>query len=151
MSNFNSLYNLEPNLNKSSGMNLTSNYYDRKIKEGIPIFQEIGTFNQNLNGNNFVDPFKILENSKNGNFLNRENGNSSSLGVGALSLNMTDIETRKMIEREMNPYLLQMKNELNIIIEKFRNEMADKSKILNDISSLKEQSLQINQNNEVNF
>ena len=152
MSNFNSNYKLEPNLYmNSSGINSSSNFYDRKVKEGIPIFQEIGTFNNTINNHNYVDPFKLLENNKNENFLNKENGGSVGLGGGAYSLNMTDIETRKMIEREMNPYISKMKNELNILFDKFRKEMEDKSNILNEISLLKEQSEQNNQNNIENF
>ena len=155
MSSLNSLYKLdELNLNKSSGFNMPSNYYNNKVKEGLPIFQEIGSFSNTLNNQNFVDPFKILENTKYNNYLNNNiQGPGANLGAGSLSsnINTTDIETRKIIEREMNPYLLQMKNELNLIIEKFRKEMEDKSNILKEISTIKEQTLQINQNNDINF
>ena len=152
MSYLNSQYNLDDiNLNKSS-LNLKNNYYERKVKEGIPIFQDINLFSRTANGQEFVDPFKLLENNKNSNYLNN-GGQSSSLGIGQLSsnINISDIETRKIIEREMNPYLLQMKNELNIIMEKFRKEMEDKSNILNEISSLKDQISHDKQYNEDNY
>ena len=154
MSTLNTLYKIDDlNLNKSSGYNFSQNYYDKKIKEGIPIFQEIGAFNNSINSQNYVDPFKLLENSKTNNFLNNGQGSGNDLGLGSFSsnLNMNDLETRKMIEREMNPYLLQMKNELNLIIEKFRKEMENKSNILNEISSLKDQASKNNQNIEINF
>ena len=155
MSSLNSLNKLDDQiLHKSSGFNLPSNYYNNKVKEGLPIFQEIGQFNNTLNNPNFVDPFKILENTKYNNYLNNNiHGINSNLGTLPLStnINMTDIETRKIIEREMNPYLLQMKNELNLIIEKFKKEMENKSNILNEISTIKEQTFQINQNNDINY
>ena len=136
MSTFNSLYKSESNL--------SPNYYEKKIKEGIPIFQEIGIYNnKSMNNPNYVDPFKLLENNKTNNFLNN-GGNESSFS----NINMYDVETRKIIEREMNPYILQMKNELNVIIEKFRKEIEDKSNIINEISLLKEQISQNNRNNE---
>ena len=136
MSTLNSLY--------KSDYNISPNYYERKIKEGIPIFQEIGSYNNTMSNQNYVDPFKILENNKTNTFLN--NG-----GVeGSFSnINMYDVETRKIIEREMSPYILQMKNELNIIVEKFRKEMEEKSNIFNEISLLKEQVSQNKKNNEI--
>ena len=102
MSNLN-IYN-DFNSNRL-GFNSSSNYYEQKVKEGIPIFQEMngsGTLR-----NNYVDPFKLLENGKNYNFSSRgEIGGDNSL-FGS-NVNMTDIETRKIFEREMNPYLAQM-------------------------------------------
>ena len=87
MSSLNSLYKLDAN--KSSGFNMPSNYYNNKVKEGLPIFQEIGSFNNTLNNQNFVDPFKILENTKYNNYLNNNiQGAGSSLGAGSLSSNI---------------------------------------------------------------
>ena len=148
MSNLNLQYDL--NLNKSSINLQQNNYYERKVKEGIPIFQEINQFNRTANGQGYIDPFKLLENSKSNYYLN--NGGQSSIGIGPLSsnINISDIETRKIIEREMNPYLLQMKNELNMIVENLRKEFDNKSNILNEITFLKEQIVNNKQYNEDN-
>ena len=144
MSNLN-LYN-DINSNRL-GFNSSSNYYEQKVKEGIPIFQEMngsGTLK-----NNYVDPFKLLENGKNYNFSSRgEIGDNGLLGS---NLNITDIEARKIFEREMNPYLAQMKKELNLIIEKFRNEMEEKSNLFNEISLMKELALKNKSNDEMNI
>lgn len=130
------------------GFNSSSNYYEQKVKEGIPIFQEMngsGTLR-----NNYVDPFKLLENGKNYNFSSlREMGGGNDL-FGS-NVNITDIETKRIFEREMNPYLAQMKKELNLIIEKFRNELEQKSNLFNEISLIKELTLKNKSNDEMNF
>ena len=137
MSIYNSLYKSE--------YNLSPNYYEKKIKEGIPIFQETGIYNnKSMSNPNYVDPFKLLENNKTNNFLYNDGGGGSFSNI-----NMYDVETRKIIEREMDPYILKMKNELNIIIEKFRKEMEDKSNIINEITSLKEEISQTNKKNDI--
>jgi len=145
MSNLN-IYN-DFNSNRL-GFNSSSNYYEQKVKEGIPIFQEMngsGTLR-----NNYVDPFKLLENGKNYNFSNRgEIGGGN--GLFGSNVNITDIETRKIFEREMNPYLAQMKKELNVIIEKFRNELEQKSNLFNEISLMKELTLKNKSNDEMNI
>lgn len=141
MSTLNNIYKFDDlNLNKPE-YNTSSNYYEKKVKEGIPIFQEInnGLYSNSINNQNYIDPFKLLENGKTNSFLN----NGGSLPT---NLNMTDIDTRKIIEREINPYILKMKNELNIIVEKFKKEMEEKSNIINEISFLKEQ-IDKNKNN----
>ena len=130
------------------GFNSSSNYYEQKVKEGIPIFQEMngsGTLR-----NNYVDPFKLFENGKNYNFSSlREMGGGNDL-FGS-NVNITDIETKRIFEREMNPYLAQMKKELNLIIEKFRNELEQKSNLFNEISLIKELTLKNKSNDEMNF
>ena len=130
------------------GFNSSSNYYEQKVKEGIPIFQEMngsGTLR-----NNYVDPFKLLENGKNYNFSSlREMGGGNDL-FGS-NVNITDIETKRIFEREMNPYLAQMKKELNLIIEKFRNELEQKSNLFNEISLIKELTLKNKSNDEMNY
>ena len=100
--------------------------------------------------NNYVDPFKLLENGKNYNFSSlREMGGGNDL-FGS-NVNITDIETKRIFEREMNPYLAQMKKELNLIIEKFRNELEQKSNLFNEISLIKELTLKNKSNDEMNF
>ena len=74
--------------NNLSSSNLSNNYYSSKIKEGIPIFQE-----QNgggLSTNNFVDPFKLLENEKRNSLMN--------LGRNNLNMNISQSQIRNDFE-----------------------------------------------------
>ena len=112
--------NLSSNGNPNYNLTTNSNYYSSKIKEGIPIFQEQNGGNLY---NNYIDPFKILENEKNNNIYNA--------GINNYNMNVSDIQTRKIFEKEMNPYLFRMKNELNLIIEKFRKEINEKNQYIN--------------------
>ena len=143
MSTLNNLYRFDEKKYNKPDFNTSSNYYEKKVKEGIPIFQEInnGLYNSKIKYQNYVDPFALLENGKTNNII----GSPSS------NLNMMDIETRKIIEQEMKPYISQMKNELNIIVEHFRKEIEEKSNIINEISSLKEKENQNRQNYDNDF
>ena len=111
-----------------------------KVKEGIPIFQEETIGNLGNTYNNFIDPFKLLETEKNNNIFN--------LGINNFNMNMTDIQTRKIFEKEMEPYLMRMKNELNLIIERFRKELEVKSNHFNEIEEMKQEMIKIRQNSE---
>ena len=144
MSSINNLYNIDNVTYNKSNYNMPSNYYEKKVKEGIQIFQEMdnGLYNTGLKNQKYVDPFELLENGKINNFI----GSPSSS-----NLNISDIETRKIIEREMNPYLSKMKNELNIIVENFRKEMEEKSNVINEIIINKEQEKQLWQINDNRF
>ena len=123
--------------NNLSNGNLPNNYYSSKVKEGIPIFQEENVGNLY---NNYIDPFKLLETEKNNNIFN--------LGINNFNMNMTDIQTRKIFEKEMEPYLMRMKNELNLIIERFRKELEVKSNHFNEIEEMKQEMIKIRQNSE---
>ena len=126
--------------NNLSNTNLSNNYYSSKVKEGIPIFQEENLGNIGNTYNNFIDPFKLLETEKNNNIFN--------LGINNYNMNMSDIQTRKILEKEMNPYLMRMKNELNIIIERFRKELEEKSNYFNEIAEIKQELTKIKQNSD---
>lgn len=132
--------NLSSNGNPNFNITTNSNYYSSKIKEGIPIFQEQNGGNLY---NNYIDPFKILENEKNNNIYN--------VGINNYNMNVSDIQTRKIFEKEMNPYLLRMKNELNLIIEKFRKEINEKNQYINDILEIKNEIIKNKQNSEENY
>ena len=112
----------------SANSNFSKNYYSSKVKEGIPIFQEQNGGNLY---NNYIDPFKLLESQKNNNLFNQGFSNNHQM-------NISDIQTRNILEKEMNPFLMRMKNELNLIIEKFRKEMNGKNNYLNEIEELKQ-------------
>ena len=126
--------------NNLSHTNLSNNYYSSKVKEGIPIFHEENIGNLGNTYNNFIDPFKLLETEKNNNIFN--------LGINNYNMNMSDIQTRKILEKEMNPYLMRMKNELNIIIERFRKELEEKSNYFNEIAEIKQELTKIKQNSD---
>ena len=119
-----------------SNFGLSNNYYSSRIKEGIPIFQEINGGNLI---NNYTDPFKALEQNKIETFIN-----------GSNNMNNTDFQTRRMLEQEMKPYLTHMKNELNMIIDKFRKEMNNKNNF-NDILDIKQELSNNKSNFESNF
>ena len=123
--------------NNLSNSHFSNNYYSSKVKEGIPIFQEENGGNLY---NNYIDPFKLLETQKNNTIFNPRFNN-----------NISNTQTRNIMEREMNPYLMQMKNELNLIIEKFRKEMNEKNNYLNEIGEIKEELIKIKQNTEDNY
>ena len=74
--------------NNLSSSNLSNNYYSSKIKEGIPIFQEQN--GGSLSANNFVDPFKLLENEKRNNLMN--------LGRNNLNMNISQSQIRNDFE-----------------------------------------------------
>ena len=127
-------------MSNMSNYNLSSHHYQNKVKAGINIFQEISNdFNNNggVKFQNYVDPFKLLENGKNNNFISSSPSN----------INTMDLETRRIIEREMNPYILQMKNELKLIVENYKKEMEENVNIVYDIKELREEA---NQNKEYN-
>jgi len=134
MSDLNFLSNSNPDFN------LSNNYYSSKVKEGIPIFHESNGGNLY---NNYVDPFKLLENEKNNNIYN--------VGINNYNMNVSDIQTRKVFEKEMEPYLLRMKNELNLIVEKFRKEMNEKNKYIGDIIEIKQELIKNKQITEDNY
>ena len=123
----------------NSNLNLSKNSYSSRVKEGIPIFQEANGGSNFYN--NYVDPFKMLENSN----------NINNFGINNLNMNISDVQTRKLFEKEMNPYLLHMKNELNLIIEKFRKELSNKSQYFNEMSEIKQELIKSKQNSENNY
>ena len=120
--------NLSSHGNPNFNLTNNNNYYSLKIKEGIPIFQEQNDGNLY---NNYIEPFKLLENEKNNNIYN--------VGINNYNMNISDIQIRKIFEKEINPYLFGMKNELNLIIEKFRKEINEKSQYINDILKIKDE------------
>lgn len=127
--------------NNLSSSNLSNNYYSSKIKEGIPIFQE-----QNGGGlptNNFVDPFKLLENEKRNSLM--------SLGRNNLNMNISQSQIRNDFENEMNPYLMRMKNELNLIIQNFRKEINEKNYFFNEMAEIKQELIKMKQNSENSY
>ena len=130
------------------------NLYENKIKVSIPdyknqklnyltnnYFQEPQT--SNLNSSNYVDPFQLLENNKT--FLLSNNNNDISQNA-----NISDLQIKNMIEREMDPYLLKMKNELDMKFNQFLEEMDSKKELFNEINSMKNLLTEYQKQNEIN-
>ena len=66
-----------------------------------------------------------------------------------LKIDTTDIEAKKVLEREMNPYLQFMKNELNMQVENFKKDIQDKSEIINNAQNLNTEIENLKSSNEV--
>ncbi len=81
----------------------------------------------------YIDPFKELENQKKSSLNNYKDFCSGS------SSPLTSLETRKMIEAEMAPYLSNMKNDLNLLFENFKKEIESKNEQINDLLLMKVQ------------
>ncbi len=123
MSNFDLLYktknyninNFDKSLNSS---NKSINYFENDIKNGLNFF------NQN----------KLQSTLKN-NFFN---GNDDNKMTTSEKMDKINIEAKKIIEREMSPYLTVIKKELNLIIEKFSKDLEKKNEEYNELFKLKE-------------
>ena len=95
------LYNRNSNYDLNSQSK--SNYYGTQIKEGLPFFQK-----------------NKLESTLRNNYINNDimkRGNNNLVSNG--KIDTSDIEAKKIIEREMYPYLNLMKKELNLKVEQF--------------------------------
>ena len=124
---------------KMNQTDYNTNTYEQKIKEGIPFFK---TFDRGMNYPNLIDPFQILEESK---------SNINLKDPFLSNINMSDIEVKKMFEREMNPYLLLMKKELKMMIDQFKKKIEDKANLFDEIEVLKNELEMNKKNNEINF
>ena len=130
------------------------NFYENKIKGTLPDYQNqklnylTNNYFQesqktNVNSSNYIDPFKLLENKKTTLLVNNLNSPSQNM-------NISDLQIKKMIEREMDPYLLQMKNELDMKFKEFLDEMNSKKEIFNEITSTKDTITEYQRLNDIN-
>ena len=118
------IHKIDNKLNMPSNQmfyNTDTNFYSNKVKEGLPFFSK----HQNYKNDVLFSPIPI--------------SNTSTLIT-------TENDIRKTIEREMTPYLSRMKSELNLIVEKFKNEYNDQNlnnekinKLIDDNELLKKQ------------
>lgn len=142
--------------NYDFGSKTSSNYYGSKPKDPLAYLSQNkdslfsnggGTlFNPGKTSVGFIDPFKELENQK----ALSLNGGASSFNSLSPTLGISNIDTRKMIEMEMAPYLSQMKTDLNLMFEKFKKEIDSKNESLNEVLSMKDQNDQQIKLNTVN-
>ena len=65
------------------------------------------------------------------------------------NIDMSDVEARKIIEREIKPYLSIIKKELQLKVEEFTKNVDEKIEIINDITELKNEIEKIKSVNEL--
>ncbi len=123
MSNYDLMFNAN-NLKPNGGSLAGTNYFEKQIKEGLPFFNE-NKLQSTLRNNYF--------NNSDSNYNLRARNNITS----AEKIDRSEIEAKKILEREMNPYLSYMKNELKLIVEQFAKDINEKNALINEISSLK--------------
>ena len=123
MSNYDLMFNTN-NLKPNGGSLAGTNYFEKQIKEGLPFFNE-NKLQSTLRNNYF--------NNSDSNYDLRARNNITS----AEKIDRSEIEAKKILEREMNPYLSYMKNELKLIVEQFAKDINEKNVLINEISSLK--------------
>ena len=135
MSQYNFLtnnYNFQPNIASQT----TTNYFGKQITEGLPFFQQ-NKLQSTLRNNYFNDVDTTLKNGNNKIVTSNE------------KIDRSDIEAKKIIEREMNPYLSYMKKELNLVVEKFNKNIDEKNDIINKCYSLEKETEEMKTQNEI--
>ena len=129
MSNFELLYK-NYDYNKSFSPS-TTNYFEKEIKEGLPFFQQ-----------------NKLQSTLRNNFFNTNNEANIKL-TSSEKNDMINLEAKKLIEREMNPYIILMKKEINLIIEKFNTDLQEKNHNMNQLLNMRNELEEIKKTNEV--
>jgi hypothetical protein len=84
-----STYDLHPNIASPT----TTNYFEKQIKEGLPYFQK-----------------NKLQSTLRNNYFSSKNDNGIAVASNE-KIDTTELEAKKIIEREMNPYISYMKKE----------------------------------------
>ena len=129
MSNFELLYKNNNDYNKTFSPS-TNNYFEKEIKEGLPFFQQ-NKLKSTLRNNYF--------NSNNESYLKMSSNEK---------MDLINLEAKKIIEREMNPYISLMKKELNLMIDKFSKDFQNKEENINALFNIKNEIEEIKRQNE---
>lgn len=129
MSNFELLYK-NYDYNKSFSPS-TTNYFEKEIKEGLPFFQQ-----------------NKLQSTLRNNFFNTNNDTNIKM-TSSEKNDMINLEAKKLIEREMNPYIILMKKELNLIIDKFNQDLQEKNQNMKELLNIRNELEEIKKTNEV--
>ena len=108
-----------------------SNFYETRVKQDLQFFKD-----QKYAQSEFqrfpTDPYLSKISSLQGSNL------PLNTTTNFISNQTTDAEIRKMIEREMEPYLFKMKNELALTMENYRKEMEEYTHLKPELQLLKE-------------
>ena len=131
MSNFDMLYK-QYDYNKSFSPSSNTNYFEKDIKEGLSFFQQ-----------------NKLQSTLRNNYFN--SNNDSNIKVTSSEKNdKINLEAKKIIEREIEPYLSLMKKELNLIVEKYSKDFQKKNDTINELLNLKNDLEEIKKENANN-
>ena len=108
MSDYNTILNkIDQKLGINTNMNPNQTFYDSQIKKDLPYFQtqRLKKYDNGISNGN--DNFYITS-------FNQLNPNTfRNTNVGNLNLDESNTKSRRAMEKEMEPYLNKMKNELN--------------------------------------
>ena len=129
MSNFDLLYS-QHDINKYPfSPSKTTNYFENEIKQGLNFFQQ-----------------NKLQSTLRNNFFSNTDSNIKM--TTSEKMDKINIEAKKIIEREMDPYLSLIKKELNLILEKYNNEFQSKNEKINELLNMKSDIDEIKKSNE---
>ena len=133
MSNFDMLYKqYDYDYNKSFSPSSNTNYFEKDIKEGLSFFQQ-----------------NKLQSTLRNNYFNTNNDSNIKM-TSSEKNDKINLEAKKIIEREIEPYLSLMKKELNLIVEKYTKDFQKKSDTINDLLNLKNDLEEIKRENANN-
>ena len=129
MSNYGLLYNTYDFQQQPGAISpSTTNYFEKQIKEGLPFFNQNKL--QSTLRNNYFNDTDINGMLRNGN---------NRIIPSNEKVDNSDIEAKRIIEREMNPYLSYMKKEIKLIVENFEKNLQEKNDIINEILLIKKE------------
>ena len=131
MSNFDMLYK-QYDYNKSFSPSSTVNYFEKDIKEGLPFFQQ-----------------NKLQSTLRNNYFNSNNDSNIKM-TSSEKNDKINLEAKKIIEREIQPYLSLMKKELNLIVEKYTKDFQKKNDTINELLNMKNDLEEIKKENANN-
>jgi chromosome segregation ATPase len=121
MSDYNTiLNNIDNKLGINTNRNTNQNFYETQIKKDLPYFQTQRLKRYENGFSNGNDTFYGTSFNKTNPLNTYRNTN-----VGNLKVDESDTKSRKAMEKEMEPYLNRMKNELNYMMETFRKEIGN--------------------------
>ena len=129
MSNFDLLYSQHDINNNPFSSPKTTNYFENEIKQGLNFFQQ-----------------NKLQSTLRNNFFSNTDSNMKM--TTSEKMDKINIEAKKIIEREMDPYLSLIKKELNLILEKYNNEFQSKNEKINELLNMKSEIDEIKKSNE---
>ena len=133
MSNFDKLYKqYDYDYNKSFSPSSNTNYFEKDIKEGLSFFQQ-----------------NKLKSTLRNNYFNTNNDSNIKM-TSSEKNDKINLEAKKIIEREIEPYLSLMKKELNLIVEKYTKDFQKKSDTINELLNLKNDLEEIKRENANN-
>jgi len=130
MSNFELIYKSNHDYNNNNFAPSTTNYFEKEVKEELPFFQQ-----------------NKLQSTLRNNFFNDNNTNNIKLSSREKN-DMINLEAKKIIEREISPYLNLMKQELNLIVENYRKDFREKNEGIQELKEIKNEFEKIKQSNE---